>query len=148
MGSIRSTSRSGCTTSVLLAGALVVGAAACAPAGSDPVVLSVVTRPIDPVAGAGWFGWTVRLAGDPHPQHSYRLVVSLDPYAVDTVTGGGVDANAWDSGVVHSGQQDGVRPSGFRYRPDTIYFWSVRVTDEAGHDSGWSARTSWSPPRG
>jgi len=139
---------SGRAASVLLAAALLAGACACSSSPSDPVVPSVGARPHQPGAATDGFAWTVRVAGEAQPQHSYRLVVSLDPYAVDTVVAGGVDANAWDSGVVHSRQQDGVLPFGFRYRSDATYFWSVRVTDEAGRDCGWSPRTTWESPRG
>lgn len=135
---------------MVLAGLALSGATlACTTDGarSPRATLTVVSLPHDPEQGSAWFGWTVRLNGDRHQQSSYRLIISNDPYAIDTITSGGVDPNAWDSGVVHSAQYNDLRPSGFRYEPGTTYYWSVRVRDEQGRDSDWSARDQWTAPR-
>ncbi|MFF7248417.1 hypothetical protein ACFZBU_31400 [Embleya sp. NPDC008237] len=119
----------------------------CTASPSRPATLTAVAPPHNPEADPDGIGWTVRLGGRIHPQRTYRLVVSTDPHAVDTVTDGGVDPNTWDSGVVHSTEHTGLRPSGLRVEQGVTYYWSVRVQDAQGHDSGWSAREQWTVMR-
>jgi hypothetical protein len=130
----------------MLAGLILAGAAgACA---SSPARARVPGPVAEPVGDGGRFGWTVRADGESRRQAGYRLVVSTDPYAVDAATAGGVDPNAWDSGLVRSPDSADVRPSGFRFEPGTTYYWRVRVRDEQGRDSPWSALSTWAAPRG
>ncbi|OLF16337.1 family 78 glycoside hydrolase catalytic domain [Actinophytocola xanthii] len=49
----------------------------------------------------------------------------------------------WDSGKVDSDRTIGVPYAGPPLRPHTRYTWRVRVWDERGRVSGWSARGWW-----
>lgn len=131
---------------VMFAGTLATGLLGCTAhgraAGSD-VTPTVEALPYDPDGDSGGIGWTVRPAGRTPPQAGYRLVVSTDPYAVDTITRGGVDPNAWDSGLVHSTRHTGIRPPGFRFESGATCYWTVRIRDTHGHDSPWSPTSQW-----
>ncbi|MYW03412.1 hypothetical protein [Streptomyces sp. SID3343] len=134
----------------LLLGAALAGApVACAPDEADaPAALTVSALPPHPGQGSPWFGWSVRPGGEDRPaQRTYRLVIARDLYAVDVVAAGGVHANAWDSGVVHSAQSSDLRPSGFRYDAGTTYYWRVLIQDATGRSSGWSEPQRWTAPR-
>ncbi|MEU0936625.1 MULTISPECIES: hypothetical protein [unclassified Embleya] len=110
---------------------------------TSPRTLTAVAPAHNPEADPDGMSWTVRLGGRIQTQRNYRLVVSTDPRAVDAVTDGGVDPAVWDSGVVQSAEHIGVRPFGLRVERGETYYWSVRVQDHEGHDSGWSARDQW-----
>lgn len=47
------------------------------------------------------------------------------------------DGVAWDSGWVNSDQQTGIVPQGLA--PETVYTWKVRVRDQRGNESAFSA---------
>ncbi|MBD3005363.1 family 78 glycoside hydrolase catalytic domain [Streptomyces sp. 5-10] len=51
--------------------------------------------------------------------------------------------NVWDSGKRRSDESVGVPYGGQRLSPRTRYHWKVRVWDEHGRASAWSAPSSW-----
>ncbi|MFI6650483.1 alpha-L-rhamnosidase [Streptomyces sp. NPDC050529] len=51
--------------------------------------------------------------------------------------------DVWDSGRVTSGESVLVTYAGPQLKPRTRYFWSVRVWDTAGGESGWSTPSWW-----
>ncbi|WP_439674449.1 hypothetical protein [Embleya sp. MST-111070] len=134
-------------TGVVLAGSL-LGYAARSGSPASRRAPTVVAMSDEARAGADGIGWAVRYGdlGHDRAQRTYRLVISADPDSLDTVLAGGVDPDVWDSGVVHSAQHAGVRPSGFRYESGTTYYWSVRIRDDRDRDSGWSTRERWTAP--
>ncbi|OPC83662.1 hypothetical protein B4N89_24395 [Embleya scabrispora] len=135
-------------TGVVLVGSL-LGYAARSGSPASRRAPTVVALSDEARTGADGIGWAVRYGGLGHDrrQRTYRLVISADPASLDTVLAGGVDPDVWDSGVVYSAQRVGVRPSGFRYESGTTYYWSVRIRDDRGRDSDWSARERWTAPR-
>lgn len=74
-------------------------------------------------------------------QATYRIIVASTKKKLDRG-----EADLWDSGTVatDASQQvafDGKIPEGTRW-----CFWKVRVTDNHGHDSGWSEAAFWGVP--
>ncbi|GCD93263.1 glycoside hydrolase family 78 protein [Embleya hyalina] len=136
------------STGVVLAGSL-LGYAARSGSPASRQAPTVVAQSDEARTGSDGIGWAVRYRdrGHDRAQRTYRLVISADPVSLDTVLAGGVDPDVWDSGVVHSAQHAGVRPSGFRYESGTTYYWSVRIRDDRDRDSGWSTRERWTAPR-
>ena len=82
--------------------------------------------------------WKVTGTGRGRAQTGYRIVVAAesDPIAEGT-------ALVWDSGEVDSADSVAVAYSGQQLAARTRYFWRVRITDEAGKVSGWSAAASF-----
>ena len=71
-------------------------------------------------------------------QSSYRILVasSLDELAKN-------HGNLWDSGRVLSGQRLYVTYGGQPLSSYHSYYWKVRIWDQAGHASVWSATAKW-----
>lgn len=67
-------------------------------------------------------------------QKSYRILVATSPALL--VEG---KADVWDSGEVESDAQTGVLCEGKGLAPATLYYWSVRVKDEAGNVSPYAS---------
>lgn len=87
------------------------------------------------------------------PRLSWRLE-SVDPdrrgqsqsaYQIRVATSPGLltDPDIWDSGAVSSDTSVLLPYSGPALRPRTRYAWAVRVWDEAGRPSPWSAPAWW-----
>ena len=79
------------------------------------------------------FSWLLEAAGgqaDPQPlaQSAYQVVVGT--------TGG--EGDVWDSGKVESSANGQVEFAGTALQSSTIYYWAVRVWDQAGNASEWS----------
>ena len=49
----------------------------------------------------------------------------------------------WDSGIVHSAAMSGIEYEGPALQPQHVYAWRVRVWDEHGRASAWSAVSHW-----
>ncbi len=71
-------------------------------------------------------------------QTAYRILVasSKDNLEKD-------DGDRWDSGKVASGKSTHVEYGGKALGPRVYYFWKVKVWDEQGVESAWSAPASW-----
>ncbi|NLU73643.1 family 78 glycoside hydrolase catalytic domain [Streptomyces sp. HNM0575] len=80
--------------------------------------------------------WTLGSRLPDRLQHAYRIRVAGDPARLH-------DPDVWDSGKRTSRQSVLVPYDGPPLRPGTRYHWSVRVWDEDGHPSPWSAPTWW-----
>ncbi|MFF1920071.1 alpha-L-rhamnosidase [Streptomyces sp. NPDC058221] len=69
-------------------------------------------------------------------QSAYRIRVASSESRLS-------DPDVWDSGKVTAGESVLVPYAGPRLKPRTRYFWSVRVWDTNGGESGWSAPSWW-----
>jgi alpha-L-rhamnosidase len=78
--------------------------------------------------------------GDAYDQRqtAYQVLVSGDPETLGKDQGG-----LWDSGQVASGQTTQVEYRGQPLTSRLACFWKVRVKDEQGVWSGWSAPARW-----
>lgn len=88
--------------------------------------VGVITVPRPRVA------WIVPLVRNGQRQTAYRIAVS-------TTTVPGEHPDVWDSGLIESEQNSGIAWGAAPIPPHTRYFWSVRVRDENGVLSDWSA---------
>ncbi|MEW1690601.1 alpha-L-rhamnosidase [Streptomyces sp. NPDC091265] len=85
-----------------------------------------------------------------HPRLSWPMVsdepnVQQSAYQIRVASSasGLSSPDVWDSGKVTSGDSVLVPYAGPQLKPRTRYFWSVRVWDTAGGESGWSAPSWW-----
>ncbi|MFC8084226.1 alpha-L-rhamnosidase [Streptomyces sp. NPDC057340] len=69
-------------------------------------------------------------------QTAYRVHVATTPGRLS-------DPDVWDSGRVVSGTSVQIPYDGPGLRPRTRYFWTVRVWDETGRATAWSAPAWW-----
>jgi alpha-L-rhamnosidase len=87
-------------------------------------------------------GWALE-ASDPSlrdlAQSAYEIVVSSSAQVP-----GAVPADCWDSGKVASDDTQNIVYGGAALASDTDYLWKVRVWDQAGAASEWSAPAHWS----
>jgi alpha-L-rhamnosidase len=114
----------------LLAAALVLPpAVAQAAPGAHDLTANYAERPLGLDAPRPRLGW--KLTGAQR-QSAYRIEVWTDP-----------NREVWDSGRVASEEQISVPYGGPPLRPATRYRWRVRIWDERGRPSGWSAPTWW-----
>lgn len=80
------------------------------------------------------FSWIVQADGFDRSQSAYEIIVATD---IDRLTSR--KADMWKSGKVRSSQSAFVRYAGKSLKPLTSYYWMVRVWDEDGKSSKWSA---------
>lgn len=79
--------------------------------------------------------WKLRAAGRGRAQTAYRIHVASSRARLAHGHG-----DVWDSGVVHSSDSAGVPYAGPALRSRGEYAWKVRVWDERGRPSRWSAQ--------
>lgn len=72
-------------------------------------------------------------------QAAYHLLVAADPATLASGKG-----DLWDSGTVRSAASTFVPYAGRALTTRTRAFWKVRVWDEVGRPSAWSAPAGWS----
>ncbi len=84
--------------------------------------------------------WELTGNGRSRAQHGYRVRLFLAAAGAEPLADGADThpALVWDSGEVISGQSSGIPYAGPVLAARERYAWAVRVTDEAGRDSGWS----------
>lgn len=71
-------------------------------------------------------------------QRAYQILVATDPKSLEAG-----DADLWDSGKRDSGQSVLVPYEGKPLTSRTQCYWKVRVWDESGAESPWSATARW-----
>ena len=71
-------------------------------------------------------------------QSAYRVLAASDP---DRLAKG--QGNLWDSGLVRSGRMSRIAYAGRPLLSGAQCWWKVRVADQAGHWSEWSAPAQW-----
>jgi alpha-L-rhamnosidase len=81
------------------------------------------------------FSWILQSSQRGTAQTAYEIVVSDDERKLEP-------GNYWQSGKIEGNQTFGIRYSGKSLKSFTRYFWKVRVWDERGKVSDWSA-PSW-----
>ncbi len=79
------------------------------------------------------FSWVVESSGRDVMQGAYRIVVSREDKTF------GSDNIVWDTGKVNSGVSLQHAYKGKRLESQTTYFWRVKVWDQHGQESAWSA---------
>ncbi|WP_307793215.1 family 78 glycoside hydrolase catalytic domain [Amycolatopsis sp. MtRt-6] len=118
---------------ILLGLAFLPGTSAAAPGGGTATVDGLTTNGrVDPLGipgAAPVFGWQISAARRAVTQTGYELEVGRSPQA----------AGGWRSGRVASAQQVDVAYGGPALASGTRYFWRVRVWDDRGTPSRWSA---------
>jgi alpha-L-rhamnosidase len=119
----------------LVGAALVAALVVPSTAAAAPLTVNGLTanRQVDPL-GLGdarpALGWTLTGDGRGREQSAYQVVVSAAAREV------------WDSGEVHSSASANVPYGGPALQSGMRYTWRVRVWDEAGRPSPWSAPAS------
>jgi len=82
------------------------------------------------------FSWKMQSDLDGISQSAYEIVVGLDSKDVETNP-------VWKSGKIESKQSQLISYAGQPLKAGTKYFWKVKVWDEKGNESGWSAVESF-----
>ena len=78
--------------------------------------------------------WIIKAEGFNKSQSAYHILVASSLDQLDPET-----ADYWNTGKVISGQSANIPYHGKALQPLQQYFWSVRVYDESGQVSAWSA---------
>lgn len=107
--------------------AIPAAAQAAAPLSPSGLTVDRLTDPLGLGSARPALGWTLTGDGRGRSQSAYQVVVSRG------------DTTLWDSGEVHSGASANVPYSGPALESATQYSWKVRVWDESGVPSAWSA---------
>ena len=102
-------------------------------------------------------GWSDSLAiADEHPQFSWSLIaasaklhgVCQSAYEIEVSAAerrfASGESPIWKSGIVHSAGTSGIAYAGPQLSAQHEYAWRVRVWDERGRGSAWSAVARWS----
>lgn len=84
------------------------------------------------------FGWNIQATQRNITQTAYQILVSDDSALLAQNKG-----NSWDSRKVNAGTSVMVKYNGKPLKPATQYFWKVRVWDNKGNVSPWSAPAHW-----
>lgn len=79
-------------------------------------------------------GWTLSSAERDQVQSAYEILVSDNPEDLRLQKG-----NVWSTGKVSASHQNHIAYAGKALVPFTRYYWSVKVYDQAGVPSAWSA---------
>ena len=85
------------------------------------------------------FSWRLHGSANGLRQTAYQIQVAR---SADSLEGAG-KALSWDSGWVVSDQCHLVAYAGEPLRSSTPYFWRLRIKDEGGATSSWSAPSRW-----
>jgi alpha-L-rhamnosidase len=72
-------------------------------------------------------------------QSAYQIVVASSSESLDRALG-----DRWDTGKVASGETQNIVYAGSPLVSDSECWWKVRVWDQAGQPSAWSAKAHWS----
>ena len=120
---------------------LLVLTAACAPARDLKVAglqCEYAVNPLGVDAPRPRLSWTLDARERGQMQTAYQILVASSPDALRKHTG-----DQWDSGKVLSDQTSQIVYAGKSLGSGSRICWKVRVWDQAGHGSGWSAPAFW-----
>ncbi|MFK4083617.1 family 78 glycoside hydrolase catalytic domain [Kribbella sp. NPDC020789] len=93
---------------------------------------NALTEPLGIAAGKPRLSWQLDSSRRGTTQTRYQVRVATSAARL-------AHPDAWDSGVVHSDRSVDVEYAGAALTPYTQYFWSVRVWDDKGRGTRWSA---------
>jgi alpha-L-rhamnosidase len=79
------------------------------------------------------FNWVVNDPDRGEKQNAYQIIVASSQANIDAGTG-----DKWDSGMVASSQQTGVKYNGGALSSKTQYWWKVKTWDKDNNPSPWS----------
>ena len=96
------------------------------------------TTPIDVDSASPRLGWVTQSPERGWRQTAYRILAAKSPAALKAGRG-----DLWDSGRVVSDASAHVPYGGSPLTSGMRCFWKVKVWDEKGRESGWSAPASW-----
>ncbi len=85
------------------------------------------------------FSWQLRAGANGRRQTAWQIQVAR---SAETFAAGG-SVPVWDSGWVESDQSHLIPYAGVPLVSSTDYYWRVRIKDESGRISAWSATTRW-----
>ncbi|HDZ05692.1 hypothetical protein LCGC14_0066010 [marine sediment metagenome] len=85
------------------------------------------------------FSWILKGEGRNRSQSAYQIIVtsSLEKFIKNEV-------DIWDSGKVNSNDTNQIEYDGIPLKSDSKYYWKVKIWDESGRISEWSAPAHWS----
>jgi alpha-L-rhamnosidase len=83
------------------------------------------------------FSWELTSAGKNKRQTAWQILVSEDPAAL-------AKGDVWDSGKMTGNETNQIHYNGRLLKSFTYYYWRVRVWDEQGKPSAWSATAKFS----
>ncbi|SFR67033.1 alpha-L-rhamnosidase [Maribacter stanieri] len=85
------------------------------------------------------FSWILKGEGRNRFQSAYQIIVtsSLEKFIKNEV-------DIWDSGKVNSNDTNQIEYDGIPLKSDSKYYWKVKIWDESGGISEWSAPAHWS----
>jgi alpha-L-rhamnosidase len=98
-----------------------------------------LTNPLGIDAPAPRLSWGVTAGGRGRMQSAYQILVASSPQLLDSLEG-----DLWDTGKVESQATAGIAYGGAPLVSQQTCFWKVRVWDELGRASRWSAAARWS----
>jgi alpha-L-rhamnosidase len=87
-------------------------------------------------------GWSLAPGGSSErnqTQTAYEIMVASSEQNLGNAVG-----DRWDTGKIFSDETQNVVYAGPPLAPDTEYWWAVRVWDQEGKASEWSAKAHWS----
>ena len=97
-----------------------------------------IVNPIGIAEKSPRFSWLVYASDRDSKQFSYRILVadSMDQLIKDK-------GNCWDSKMTKSDSTVQEAYKGAALQAEKKYFWKVKITDQAGHETSWSETASF-----
>lgn len=96
------------------------------------------TKPAGIENGSPKLGWMIRSQDYGVTQSAYRILVADDPKLLAKGSG-----NIWDSGKITSEESIQVPYRGAPVESGKKYYWKVRIWDQEGKETDWSAPAFW-----
>jgi len=85
-----------------------------------------------------WFSWIMNSDEQGAAQTAYQILVASSARELRSGTG-----DVWNSGKVTTAQQSGIIYKGKDLRPNTVYYWKVKLWNEHGVATSFSAPASF-----
>ncbi|MGS2739262.1 glycoside hydrolase family 78 protein [Sinomicrobium sp. M5D2P17] len=83
-------------------------------------------------------GWQLQASGTDVLQTVYRILVATTREKLEKEEG-----DVWDSGTVNSSESQRIPFKGNSLQREQYYYWKVKVWDNRGNESPWSAVNTW-----